>query len=167
MQTIAPAATRHQTSRVLVNDHHLVVLHDIFHVELVKRIGFQQLRNRVNLLRLQLKVGLQFRLCFQAFACVGFRAGVNVVQHRRQIRQHKRVGILRADVVAAFFREVSFVTFFVHRKKQFFLLTIQIHFLLILMQRQFRAVHHAGVFGQLQKFHQTFGARLAGLDAKK
>ena len=36
MQTVAPAATGHQTSRVLVNDDDFVFLHDIFHVELIK-----------------------------------------------------------------------------------------------------------------------------------
>ena len=36
MQTVAPAAARHQAARVLVHDDDLVVLHDVLHVLLVK-----------------------------------------------------------------------------------------------------------------------------------
>jgi len=65
---------------VLVNDENLVFLHDIFHIELIKAVGLEQLRNRVNLLRLGLEVLLQFGFRLQPFAGVGFRAGIHVVQ---------------------------------------------------------------------------------------
>ena len=167
MQTIAPAAARHETTRVLVHDDHLIFLNDVFHVELVKAVSLEQLRDRMNLLRLGLKIRLQLRLGLQPLARIGFGTGIHIVQQRRQIRQHERIGILRADQSAAFFREIGLVAFLVHREDQFFLLAIEIHLLLVLVELQFRAVHQAGVLRILQNFHQAFGTRLAGLHAEE
>ena len=94
-------------------------------------------------------------------------AGVHVVQQRRQIRQHERVRVFRADEIAALLGEVGFLAFFVHREKQFLLLAVKIHFLLVLVQFQFRAVHQPAFSGILQNFHQALGLRLAGLDAEQ
>ena len=167
MQTIAPAASGHEPTRVLVNDDDFVFLHDVFHVELVKRISLEQLRDRVNLLRLCLEIRLQFCFRLQTFARVGFRARINVVQQRRQIRQHKCVRVFRADKIAAFLGQIRLVTFFVNRKQQFLLLAVKINFLLIFVQLKFGAVHHSGIFRVFQNFHQPFGFRLAGFDAEQ
>ena len=50
MQTIRPAATLHDTARLLIYDLHLVVHHHIIHILLKKRISFQELINGMNAL---------------------------------------------------------------------------------------------------------------------
>ena len=167
VQAVAPAAARHEPARVLVHDDDLVFLHDVFDVELVKAVSLEQLRDGVDLLRLGLELRLNLRLRLQPFARVGFRAGVHVVQHRVQIRQHEGIRIFRADEIAALFREVGFVAFLVNGEQQFLLLAVKIHFLLVLVQIQFRLVHQLEIFRVLQNFHQAFGFRLAGLDAEQ
>ena len=94
-------------------------------------------------------------------------ADVNVVQHRRQIRQHEGVRIFRADEVASLFREVGFVAFLVNGEKQFLLFAVKVHLLLVLVQLQFGLIHHPGIFRILQKFRQTLRTRLAGFDAEQ
>ena len=79
MQSVAPAAAGHQAPRVFIHDDDLVILHDVFDFVLIQGIRLEQLRDRVNLLRLGLKVGLQLRLRFEPFASVGFRPRVHIV----------------------------------------------------------------------------------------
>ena len=60
VQSITPATTRHQTTRILIHDHDFATLHHIFFVFFVKGKGAQQLRNRMNAFAFYLK--FQFRL---------------------------------------------------------------------------------------------------------
>ena len=122
MQAVAPSPAGHEAAGVLVHDDDLVFLDHVFHVELVKAVGLEQLGDGVDFLRLGLKILLDLCFRLQALAGVGFRPGVNFVQRRGQVRQHKRLGILRADEIAALFGQVSLVAFFVDGKKQFLLL---------------------------------------------
>ncbi len=167
MQAIAPAAAGHEPAGVLVHDHHFVVLHDIFHVELVKAVSLEQLRDRMDLLRLGLELRLQLRLGLKPLARVGFRAGIHVVQQRVQVRQHERFWVLRTDEVAALLGQVGLVAFFIRGKKQFLLLAVKINLLLVLVQFQFGLVHQPEIFRVFQNFHQGFRLGLAGLDAEK
>src|SRR5579885_2871829 len=80
VQPVAPAAAGHEPAGVLVHDDDLVVLHDVFDIPLVERIGLEQLRDGVNFLGFGLEFLLQPGLGFHPLARVGFRAGVNIVQ---------------------------------------------------------------------------------------
>ena len=108
----------------------------------------------MDLLRFRLEIGLQFRLHFQALARVRLRAVVHVMQQRRQVRQHKRLRILRADVISSLLRQVRLMALFIHREQQFLLLTVEIHFLLVLVELQLRAVHQGRILRVFQQFHQ-------------
>ena len=61
VQTVAPAATLHDTASLLVNNLHLVVLgDDVIDIALKKRVGFQQLVNRVNTVALYGEIVVDF-----------------------------------------------------------------------------------------------------------
>jgi hypothetical protein len=81
--------------------------------------------------------------------------------------KHERIRIVGIDVIAALLREIGFVAFLVHRVEQFFLLAIEIHLLLILVEFEFGAVHDDAVLGVFQNFEQRFGTRLAGFHAEQ
>ena len=97
VQAIAPAAAGHQTAGVFIDDDDLVFLNDVLHVLLIKAVGLEQLGNGVDPLRLGFEFLLELRFWLPG-ACAGRSPGrvsisCNAV---RQIRQHERIGILRA-----------------------------------------------------------------------
>ena len=119
VQTIAPAAARHQTAGVFIDDDDLVFLDDVLHVLLIKAVGLEQLRDGVDALRLGFEFLLQLGLRFQPLARIGFRPGIDLVQRRRQIRQHERIRIFRAQKIAALFGQIGFMALFIHGEKEF------------------------------------------------
>jgi hypothetical protein len=75
-------------------------------------------------LGLGLKVSLQLGLRFQAQARVEVRLDVNFVQRRRQIRQHERVRIFRAQIIAPLLGQISLIGLLIHREQELLLLRI-------------------------------------------
>ncbi len=57
MQTVRPATPFHNTSGLLIDDLHLVVVNDIVHIFFKQRVGFEQLVDRMHALRLDAVVG--------------------------------------------------------------------------------------------------------------
>ena len=113
VQPVAPAATGHDAPGVFVDDHHLVVLDDVMDVLLEKRIGAQKLGNAVNVLaRADEAV---FRLLLELGALLGGKvfARVDGDEFRRNVGQDERVGIVRAQRVAAELRQVGLAALFV------------------------------------------------------
>ena len=160
MQTVAPAAAAHEPAGVFIHNDDLVFLDDVFHVFLVKAVGLEQLRDGVDFLGFRFKILLQSGLGLHAFARIGFRPGINLVQQRRQIGQDKGFGVLGADDVAAFFGEIGLVTLFVNGKQQLLFFPVKIHLFLVPVQIQFGLVHQPQVFGVFQEFQQAFGFRV-------
>ena len=79
VQAIAPAASGHQASGVLIDDDHLVLLNDVLHVLQIEAIGLEKLRDAMDLLRLGLKVSLQLGFHLQPFL-EWLRAGVDFMK---------------------------------------------------------------------------------------
>jgi hypothetical protein len=154
VQAIAPAAATHEAAGVFVDDDDLVVLHDVLHVLQVKRVGLEQLRDRMDALRLRLELLLQLRLHLHPFADIRLRTRVDLMQRRREVGQHEGVGVFRAQEIAAFLREVGLVALFVDREQQLFLLGVELGFLLVGVQVKLRLVHQPDVLRILQDLHQ-------------
>ena len=92
VQAVAPAAAGHQAAGVLVHDDDLVFLHDVLHVELVKAVGLEQLRDGVDLLRLGLEIRLDLGLGLEPLARIGFRAGIHFVKRGSNPAARRRPG---------------------------------------------------------------------------
>ena len=111
VQTVAPAASRHFTARILVDDDDLAFLDDVFHVFFVNAVGLQQLgggvqaRSRFVKLFGQFIFAAQFVFFRQARIFVHFRKGGS------QIRQHEIFRMAGRDDFPAFFHQVGVVGF--------------------------------------------------------
>jgi len=151
VQAVAPPPPRHQAARVFVHDDDLVALDDILHVLLVQTIRLEQLGNGMNALGFGFKLLLEPGFRFQPLARVFLRPRVDRMQRRRQVRQHKGIRVLRAEVIAPLFGEVRLVALFVDREEQLFLLLVELNLLLVGVQLQFSLVHQAEVLGFLQQ----------------
>ena len=123
------------------------------------------MRNAVNLLRARLELGLDLGFHFQPLARVSLRPGVNLVENGRQVGEHERVRVLRAEKIPAFLRQVCVVALFLHREEEFLLLRVKLLLRLVGVQFEFRLVHQAEVVRVFEQLQESFGPRLAHLDA--
>ena len=90
MQSVAPAAAGHEPARVFVHDDDLVLLHDVFHVLLVKAVALKQLRDGMDFFGALVSKSCCNRvLASMRFAGIGIRNGINLMEQRRQVRQHE------------------------------------------------------------------------------
>ena len=109
VQAVGPAAAGHDAAGVFVDDHHLALLHDVFDVAFVERIGAQQLGNGVDVLG-DLGVA-RLRGEFLLLALLGRerRVLVEIAELGGEVGQHERVGIVRPQLGAADLGEVGLV----------------------------------------------------------
>ncbi len=80
VESVGVAAAREHAARVLVDDHHLAVLHDVFDVLFVERVGAQELLDGVEALG--------------AFGVAGVERALGLLGAAR--RRHRQVGVLSA-----------------------------------------------------------------------
>ncbi len=167
MKPVAPAAARHNSPRVFVHDHDFSVFDDVLDVFFEERVGAEKLRNAVNRLgngdEFRFRVRLQFRSSFgvQVFP------RVDPDKLRRQIRKHKRVGIVRPQRISSALRQIGFSAALVDRVKKF-LFDSETSF-------PIKHVHHFGIegverFSPLSVFHHSqklLVPRRAELDLEK
>src|SRR5882724_8719383 len=163
VQAIAPAAPGHQAAGVFVNDDDLIILDDVLNVFLVKGVSLEQLGDGMNALGLGLELLLQFCLGLKAFAGIGFGPDINLVQCRREIREHEGIRVFGAEEIAPLLGQVGFVAFFVDGKKQLLLFCVEFDFLLVGMKVQFGLIHEPHVLGIFQYAEQLLGFGLADL----
>ena len=163
MQTVAPAASRHFTARILVDDDDLAFLDDVFHVFFVNAVGLQQLgggvqaRSRFVKLFGQFIFAAQFVFFRQAWIFVHFRKGGS------QIRQHEIFRMAGGDDFPAFFHQVGVVGFFIHGEEHFLLQLVEFLLAGILVKGQFIFFHDAAQLGILHGAQEGAVAGLACL----
>ena len=115
MESVAPAASLHDTSRLFVHNLHLSVKHDIFLVDAEHGVGFEELEDGVNAFRLDgivLKQGILFRDFFLVGEVGGFELGEfggDVGKHEERIVLH-----LVCEPFVTLVGEIDAVHFLVH-----------------------------------------------------
>ena len=121
MQAFAPTATRQDTTREFVHDHHLVVLHHVLFVAVVQGISAQQLVHDVQTFALGCKAFLDFTTTGRTFFCTQGRFAIQGRQLARQIGHHVHFRIIRRDEGRALIGQRHFAGLFINRKEQDFL----------------------------------------------
>ena len=119
MQTVGVAASVHDTARLFVDDHDLVVHHDIFVVFLEQSVSLQQLVDRMYAFTLDGIVGQQF-----VFLSLFFFFVLDMFQFGKlggDIRQYEECRIigLAGQQVDTFIGQFDTVIFFVDHEVQF------------------------------------------------
>ena len=79
---------------------------------------------------------------------------------RHHVRHHECVSIIPVEVIATFFREIGVVPFFVHRKKELFLLVVLRLLSLVLVQLHLGLLKPEPVGGINLRLEQAWMARL-------
>ena len=161
VQPVAPAAARHGTAGVLVDDDHLVFLHhvgDVFHIQAVR---LEQLAGDVDVFGLGLEIVLQLGLGGQPALGVETLVVVDVVLFHGEVRQHERLGIVRVEVAAALLGEVGVVALFLHAEIKFLFLGVKLLFRLVGVQGEFGFVDELLVLRFLHEAHKALALRLA------
>ena len=115
VEPVAPSAAGHDAAGVLVHDQHFAVLDDVLHVLFEERVGAEQLGDAVD--RLARDDELVFGGGLERGALFGVEVfpRVDFDELRRQVREHERVRIVRAERVAAELRQVGLAALFVDR----------------------------------------------------
>ncbi len=132
MQPVAPAPPRHQTPRVLIHNHHLIVLHHILHIALIHAIRPNQLVHRVNPLALVRELILQLLTPLKLLLVAHRIVAIQLRQRAHQVRHHVIIRVLRIHRVAPLVRQTRVIALFINHKEQFLaqrprLLLVHVH----------------------------------------
>ena len=129
VQTVRPAAARHDAAGVLVDDDDLAVLDDVFHIALVERIGAEQLREGVDVLGHDLIALLGGAL--QLLLLLGRLVGAlfDLDKLGREVGQHEGIGVVGAELDPARLGQVGLMVFLVDDEEELFLVPVK--FLLV------------------------------------
>ena len=168
VQTIAPAAAGHFAAGEFIDDDDLVVLDDVFDVLLVEAVGPEELRDVVDPLRLRVAVLLPRRLLLRLFGIGEIRLVIDVGELREQIRQHKGVGIVGIEKVAALLGQVGIVLALLDREEQLFLEIEECCLAVgVLVKLELGLVDQLAQLGIFHHARETFVARLAELQLEQ
>ena len=160
MQTVGIAASIHDTARLFVNDHDLVVHHDIFVVFLEQSVSFQQLVDRMYAFALDGIVGQQFVFLglFFFFVLNMFKFG-KLGSDIRQYEECRVVG-LTCQQVDTFIGQFDTVILFVDYEVQF--VCRFVHMTHVFRHEVFFRLQHLGFYALLaQEFDQRLVTRIS------
>ena len=128
MQSVRPAATGHDAARVFIDDHDLALLDDVFDVAFVERIGAQELRDGVDVLRNGGVAILRGELLLFALFRGNGGGFLNVAELGREIGQHEGIRVVGTQLRATELREVSLVLALVDDVEELFLQLVELVF---------------------------------------
>ena len=163
VQTVAPAAARHEAAGEFVDDHHLVFLDDVFDVLLEEAVGAQQLRNVVDLLA-PLVEGLLDALLLLFPLAIRQLLRIHLLQRRHQVGNDERIGIVRVEEFAALLGQVGVVLLLVDREEQLLLQVEHVFLGRIFQHFEFRLVHQLPDLGLFHHLLQLLVLRRPELD---
>ena len=160
VQTVGVAASVHDTPRLFIDDHDLVVHHDIFVVFLEQGVSFQQLVNRMYAFALDGVVGQQFVFLglFLFFVLDMFQFG-KLGSDIGQYEESRVVG-LAGQQVDTFISQFDTVILFVDHEVQF--VCRFVHVAHVFGHEVFFCLQHLGFYPLFaQEFDQRLVARIS------
>ena len=118
VETIAPAAAFHDTSRLFVNNLDLSIHHHVFFVVAEHGVCLQQLQNGVNALALDGIVGHELILTLQAFLIRETLVGFKRRKFGGDVREHEELVIVHlvGQPFVTLIRQVARMEFFVNHE---------------------------------------------------
>ena len=164
VQPVGPAAARHDAAGVLVDNDDLAVLHDVFDVSLVKRIGAEQLRQRMDVLGHHLVFLLG--LALGGLLLLGGLGGLllDVDEGGREVRQHERIGVVGTELLPAHLGEVGLVVLLIDDKEQLLLPLVELLLVEVGVHLDIRLVEELAPLRVFLEAEQQFVLRHAQLD---
>ncbi len=149
MQPVGPAAPRHHTTGILVDDIDLSVLHHVFLVPLIEAVGTEQLADAVDAFAALLERLLRFHLRFLLLLVAQAVTLINLDKLRRQVREHEGVRIVRTQQGPPVFGQVGLLLFFIDDVVQLFLQRVALLLVEVAGHFQIESIHRATDLGNL------------------
>ena len=150
VQPVGPTAARHDAAGVLVNDHDLALLDDVFDVFLVERIGAQELGNGVDLLGNLGVTGLGGELLGFALLRVD-RFFFEIGELGGEVGEDKRVGVVGAELFATDLGQVGLMLALVDDVEQVFFDAVKFGLVEIGVEVGLNFVEELAVVGRLEE----------------
>ena len=161
VQAVRITSSFHYTTRLFIDNLHLVVYHDVFHIVFKQSVGFQQLIYRMNPVGLHCEVlhYLVLLLCLLlSRQILLFQIG----KLASDIGQHEKLRVFAqgGKIIHTFIRQFYGIVLFVYHEIKF--IVYHVHFLVLILHVEVLGLQqqgfHAG-FGQ--EFYQSFVLRQA------
>ena len=164
MQAVGPPAAGHDTAGVLIDDHHLALLHDVLDVTFIQRVGAQELADRVDVLAdgFESLLGLEpALLLFLGREVVVF---LQVTELGGEVRHHERIGVFRMELGAPDLGEVGLVLALIDDVVEFLLEVEEFVLVEVGVYLRLDLVEQLAPFGRLHEPEELLVLGMAHLD---
>ena len=167
MESVGPAAARHDAAGVFIDDHDLALGDDVFDVFFVEGVGAEELGDGVDFLGdlgvVVLGLGLDL------FLLLGGEIGAafEFAELGGEVGEDEGVGIVGAETGAALFGEVGLMLALVDGVEEFFLETVEFRLLEVAVHVGLGFVEELAPLGVLHEAEELLVLRVGDLDLKE